>query len=53
DFSPVRLWLAKNIHSKGAMYDGLDFIEKITGEQLTVKYFKNYLERKYQQMYGF
>ncbi|MHA1974057.1 MAG: carboxypeptidase M32 [Candidatus Hodarchaeales archaeon] len=50
DFSSTRKWLAKNIHSKGALYDGLDFIKEITGEGLTIKYFKNYLESKYKKL---
>jgi len=50
-FSPIREWLANNIHSKGALYDGLDMVKEITGEPLTVKYFIDYLENKYSELY--
>ncbi|MHA2296844.1 MAG: carboxypeptidase M32 [Candidatus Hodarchaeales archaeon] len=51
-FTPIREWLAENIHAKGAMYDSLDSIEGITGEPLSAKYFREYLTRKYSALYG-
>ena len=50
-FTPIREWLANTIHSKGALYDCLDMVKVITGESLNVKYFLNYLEKKYTSLY--
>ncbi|WP_455140104.1 carboxypeptidase M32 [Candidatus Hodarchaeum mangrovi] len=50
-FTPIRQWLANNIHSKGVLYDGLDMVKEITGEPLTVRYFIHYLENKYSELY--
>ncbi|MFW9996009.1 MAG: carboxypeptidase M32 [Candidatus Odinarchaeota archaeon] len=50
-FTPVREWLAEKIHSKGAIYDSLGLIEDITGEQLSAKYFIEYLTQKYSDLY--
>ncbi|MFX1518175.1 MAG: carboxypeptidase M32 [Promethearchaeota archaeon] len=51
-FTPIREWLAHNIHQKGAQYDVLDLIENITGEPLSVKYFITYLKEKYSELYN-
>lgn len=50
-FTPIRKWLAHNIHQKGAQFDALDLIKNITGEPLSVKYFVNYLKMKYSELY--
>jgi carboxypeptidase Taq len=50
-FTPIREWLADNIHKKGAQLDALDLIRNITGEPLTVKYFISYLKEKYSELY--
>ena len=50
-FSPIRNWLASNTHEIGALYDSLESIEHITGEELSAKYFKNYIENKYRSLY--
>ncbi|MFX1508148.1 MAG: carboxypeptidase M32 [Promethearchaeota archaeon] len=52
NFTPIREWLAHNIHQKGAQFDVLDLIKEITGEPLTVKYFIEYLEKKYSELYN-
>jgi len=50
-FSPIREWLAKNVHSRGAMLDTLDLVKEITGKPLSYKYLKNYLDQKYSMLY--
>ncbi len=50
-FTPIRQWLADNIHLKGGFYDGLDLVENVTGEPLNIKYFVNYIENKYKELY--
>ena len=52
EFTPIRLWLAENTHGRGALYDGLDMVKEITGEELKVKYFRSYLEKKYSDLYA-
>jgi len=53
NFQPVKGWLVENIHSKGNLYDPADLVKEVTGENLTVKPFINYLEKKYAKVYGF
>jgi carboxypeptidase Taq len=53
NFSPVKNWLVKNVHSHGNLYDPPDLIRKITGKELNVKPYLNYLNEKYSKLYGF
>ncbi|RLI22714.1 carboxypeptidase M32 [Candidatus Bathyarchaeota archaeon] len=52
-FHDVRQWLAENVHSYGNLYDPADLIRKITGTELSVKPYLNYLNKKYSELYGF
>ncbi|MFZ0966372.1 MAG: carboxypeptidase M32, partial [Candidatus Bathyarchaeia archaeon] len=53
NFSPVKNWLIKNVHTYGDLYDPPDLIRKITGKELNVKPYLNYLNEKYSKLYGF
>jgi len=53
DFLSVRQWLTKNVHSYGDLYDPPDLIRKITGEEIKVKPFLDYLHEKYSSLYGY
>jgi carboxypeptidase Taq len=53
NFKDVKQWLVRNIHSRGNLYDPADLIKKITGNELNVKPYLNYLESKYSKLYGF
>ncbi|MCG7841240.1 MAG: carboxypeptidase M32, partial [Methanomassiliicoccales archaeon] len=53
EFSPVLQWLGKNVHSKGDLYDPADLIREVTGKELTISPFLNYLEKKMGRIYGF
>jgi carboxypeptidase Taq len=53
NFGPVRNWLIKNVHAYGSLYDPLELIKKITGKELNVKPYLNYLNEKYSELYGF
>ncbi len=53
NFQDVRQWLTKNIHSHGDLYDPMELIKKITGEELNVKPYFNYLHKKCSKLYGF
>lgn len=46
-------WLRKNIHCHGRMYEADVLCEKVTGEKLNTKYFMEYAEKKYADVYGF
>ncbi len=46
-------WLKRNVHAHGNMKDPGDLIREITGEQLTVTPYIDYLNNKYSELYGF
>jgi carboxypeptidase Taq len=52
-YSPVKNWLIKNVHSHGNLYDPPELIRKITGKELNVKPYLNYLNEKYSKLYDF
>lgn len=49
----VHKWLKENIHIHGGIYTPADLVKKVTGEELNAKYFIEYLNKKYSQIYGF
>jgi carboxypeptidase Taq len=53
NFMPVKKWMTENVHQKGDLYDPADLVKEVTGENLTVKPFISYLEKKYAKIYGF
>lgn len=53
NFRLVKNWLTNNIHVHGNLYDPADLIKKITGTELGVKPYLQYLEGKYSKLYGF
>jgi carboxypeptidase Taq len=53
NFKEVKKWLVENVHSYGNLYDPEDLIRKITGKELNVKPYLNYLNEKYSKLYGF
>jgi carboxypeptidase Taq len=53
NFREVKDWLAKNVHSYGALYYPADLIKKIAGTELDVKPYLDYLNEKYSALYGF
>lgn len=53
NFQNIRRWLTKNVHNHGDLYDPADLIKKITGEELSVKPYLDYLYNKYSKLYGF
>jgi carboxypeptidase Taq len=50
---PAKDWLIKNVHSQGDIYDPSGLIKKITGKELNVKAYLDYLNKKYSTLYGF
>lgn len=53
NFSEIKQWLINNVHCYGDLYDPKDLIRKITGKELTVKPFLDYLNTKYSAFYEF
>ncbi len=51
EFGTIREWLRKNIHATGKTYSAAALVEKLTGEPLTSKYYKKYIEEKYNELY--
>jgi carboxypeptidase Taq len=49
----VKKWLTKNIHNYGDLYDPSELIRKITGNELNVKPYLKYLNKKYSKLYNF
>ncbi|UCG01135.1 MAG: carboxypeptidase M32 [Candidatus Heimdallarchaeota archaeon] len=46
-------WLVENVHSVSNLYDPPELIKRITGEEISPKYFIKYLEEKFSKIYGF
>jgi carboxypeptidase Taq len=53
NFQDIKQWLVKNVHSYGDLYDPTDLIQKIVGEEISVKTFISYLNKKHSNLYGF
>ena len=53
NFGNVKRWLVKNVHSIGNLYSPADLIKRITGRELAVNPYLNYLNKKYSALYGF
>ena len=53
DFRSVKQWLVMNVHSYGDLYDPPDLIKIITGKELSVDPYLNYLHDKYSKLYDF
>lgn len=51
NFEPVHEWLKDNIHVHGSVYKPDELVKKVTGEELTAKYFIQYLNDKYSEIY--
>ncbi len=53
DLKTFREWQREKIHQYGALYDPKDLVKKVTGEPLTHKYFMQYVEEKFSEIYEF
>ena len=49
----VKVWLTKNVHSYGDLYDPADLIRRVTGRNLDAEPYLHYLREKYSKLYGF
>lgn len=53
DLKPIIEWLKEKVHIQSNLYDPLDLIKRISGEELTPKYHIEYLTEKYSKLYDF
>ncbi|MHA1967189.1 MAG: carboxypeptidase M32 [Candidatus Hodarchaeales archaeon] len=53
DLKPIINWLIENVHKQSNLYDPLELIKKISGEEINPKYFIDYLEEKYSRIYNY
>jgi carboxypeptidase Taq len=49
----ISVWLNKNVHCQGDLYDPADLIKRITGRKLDAEPYLKYLKEKYSRLYGF
>lgn len=52
DFLSITKWLKENVHQYGATLKPAELIKKVTGEELSAKYFIEYLNDKFGKIYG-
>ncbi|UCH57378.1 MAG: carboxypeptidase M32, partial [Candidatus Bathyarchaeota archaeon] len=52
-FKEIKEWLTKNVHGYGNLYDPADLIKVITGDELRIEPFFNYLDEKFSKLYGY
>jgi len=50
-FEKIKEWLQKNIYSYGRELSPTELVEKATGEAPNAAFFKEYLEKKYSELY--
>ena len=50
-FSELKTWLTNEIHCHGKRYSSSEMIRKLTGNDIDSKYFIDYLESKYHDIY--
>lgn len=51
NFTVIHNWLKENIHKYGSIYKPTELIKKVTGEELSEKYFIKYLNAKFKEIY--
>lgn len=52
DFTAVKGWLGEKVHRHGAVYEPSKLLMMVTGEGLNPKYFIEYLNKKYTEIYN-
>ena len=51
-FKELKNWLTENVYKYGNLYDPEDLVKTVTGRELAVKPFMNYLDEKFQNIYN-
>jgi carboxypeptidase Taq len=52
-FHNIKEWLIENVHRYGNLLDPGELIKQITGEEINIIHYLNYLKEKYAKIYGF
>lgn len=52
EFAPLHGWLKENIYRHGAKFTAPELVNRVTGGDLTIEPYLDYLWRKYQPLYG-
>ncbi|QTA38858.1 carboxypeptidase M32 [Thermosipho ferrireducens] len=52
DFKSILNWLREKIHSKGKIYEPLELLKNVTGEDLNPEYYANYITKKFTMIYN-
>ena len=52
DLRSITSWLEEHIWKFGALYDPMELLERAVGEPFDPKYFTDYLEKKFTEIYG-
>jgi carboxypeptidase Taq len=52
-FKEIKGWMVDNVHKYGNLYDPADLIKALTGDELRIEPFLNYLDDKYSKLYGY
>lgn len=52
DLKNLREWLRENLHKYARLYTPEEMLKRLTGEALNSRYFLEYLERKFEGLYG-
>ncbi len=50
--APLREWLRENVHQHGSKFSSGELLQRVTGDELTVGPFVNYLKAKLSDVYG-
>ncbi len=51
EFSNLLNYLRDNIHQYGSIYRAADLVKRVTGEELNLNYFMNYIKTKFKPIY--
>ncbi len=51
EMKPLREWLIENVHSKGRLRSAEQLVEDVSGSELSVQPFLDYLEEKFGELY--
>jgi carboxypeptidase Taq len=52
NFEPLHTWLKENIYRYGRKYSTLELVERVTGGPILLTPYKEYLTKKYSDIYG-
>jgi len=53
DFHSIKQWLTTNVHTYGNLYDPIPLLKKISGQEINVKPFVDYLNAKFSKIYQY